>query len=102
MKNQKKKVLKTLCFFDIDFSSLFFDFSRFWLDFGRPRALQKLKKIRKNRFFFAFRFEGGFWKGSGRVLGGFSEDFGSVLGRFWMDFEKILFLSPASHLERHV
>ena len=36
MKNREKKVLKTMCFFDIDFSSLFFDFLRFWLDFGSP------------------------------------------------------------------
>ena len=27
MKNREKMVLKTMCFFDIDFSSLFFDFS---------------------------------------------------------------------------
>ncbi len=32
MKNREKKVLKNMCFFDIHFSSLFFDFSRFWLD----------------------------------------------------------------------
>ena len=32
MKNREKIVLKTMCFFDIDFSLLFFDFSRFWLD----------------------------------------------------------------------
>ena len=80
-------------FFNFDFFRFFFDFSRFWLDFGKPRALQKLKKIRKNRFFFAFRFEGGFWKGSGRVLGGFRESFGricersgKVLDGFWKDF----------------
>jgi len=73
-------------FFNFDFFSFFFDFSRFWLDFGRPRALQKLKKIRKNRFFFAFRFEGGFWKASGRVLGGFWERFGKVLDGFGEDF----------------
>ena len=41
MKNREKKVLKTMCFFDIDFSSFFFDFSRFWLDFGKPRRLKK-------------------------------------------------------------
>ena len=73
-------------FFNFDFFSFFFDFSRFWLDFGRPRALQKLKKIRKNQFVFAFRFEGGFWKASGRVLGGFWEHFGKVLDGFGEDF----------------
>ena len=72
--------------------------ARFWEAPGPP----KLEKNLKNRFVLAFRFEGGFWKGSGKVLKGFREGFGSVLGRFWMDFGKILFLSPASHLERHV
>ena len=90
MKNREKMVLKTMCFFDIDFLSLFFDFSRFWLDFGRPRAFQKLKKNRKNQFFLAFRFEGGFWKGSGRVWGGFREGFGRILGAFWEGFGWIL------------
>ena len=77
-------------FFNFDFFSFFFDFSRFWLDFGRPRAFQKLKKIRKNRFVLAFRFEGGFWKGSGTVLGGFREGFGRILGAFWEGFGWIL------------
>ena len=73
-------------FFNFDFFIFFFDFSRFWLDFGRPWALQKLKKIRKNQFFFAFRFEGGFWKASGKVLGGFQERFGRILERLCVDF----------------
>jgi len=66
-------------------------------DFGsilKPRALQKLEKIRKNRFLTVFSFEGGFWEGSGRVLGGFWEGlgrilgrfFGWILGRFWEEF----------------
>ena len=45
--------------------------------------MPKLKKIRKKIVFFSFRFEGGFWKGSGRVLGGFREGFGRILGAFW-------------------
>ena len=49
MRNREKMVLKAMCFLDIDFSSLFFDFSRFWLDFGKPRRLQKSIKNRKNR-----------------------------------------------------
>ena len=77
-------------FFNFDFFNFFFDFSRFWLDFGRPWALQKLKKIIKNRFFIAFSFEGGFWEGSGRVLGGFWEGFGRILGGFWEGFGKVL------------
>ena len=77
-----------MCFFNFDFFSFFFDFLRFWLDLGRPRALQKLKKIRKNRFLIAFSFEGGFWEGLGRVLGGFWEGFGKILGGFWNDFGK--------------
>ena len=79
MKNQKKKVLKTLCFFDIDFSSLFFDFSRFWLDFGRPRRFQKSIKNRKNRV----RGDFGTRLGSSIDLG---PDFGAIL----VDFGKIL------------
>ena len=46
--NSKKMELKNMWFFNFDLFSFFFDFSRFWLDFGRPRALQKSKKIRKN------------------------------------------------------
>ena len=88
--NSKKMELKNMWFFNFDFFNFFFDFLRFWLDFGRPRALQKLKKIRKNRFVLAFRFEGGFWKGSGRVLGGFKEGFGRSLGAFWTGFGWIL------------
>ena len=38
MKNREKMVLKTMCFFDIDFSSHFSGFFRFRLDFGRPRG----------------------------------------------------------------
>ena len=78
MKNREKTVSKTMCFFDIDFSSLFFDFSRFWLDFGRP---QRLKKSTKNRI---NRVEDGF----GTRLGS-SIDFGHGFGGFWMNFSKI-------------
>ena len=60
--------------------------ARFW----EARAVQKLKKITKNRFVLAFRFEGGFWKASGRVLGGFREGFGRILGAFWEGFGWIL------------
>ena len=107
MKNRKKMVLKTMCFFDIEFSSLFFDFSRFWLDFGRPWALQKLKKIRKNRFLIAFSFEGGFWEGLGRVLGGFWKTFEKFFGvrfskaylrRFFRNFSIML---TRATLENH-
>ena len=73
-------------FFNFDFFSFFFDFSRFWLDFGRPRAFQKLKKIRKIYFFSRSVLKGG----SGRVLGGFWEDLGRVLGGFWERFGKVL------------
>ena len=43
-KNREKMVLKSMCFFDIDFLAIFFDFLRFWLDFGTPRAFQKIEK----------------------------------------------------------
>ena len=44
-KNREKMLLKNVCFFNFDFLAFFCDFFRFWLDFGRPRAV---KKIRKN------------------------------------------------------
>ena len=90
MKNREKKVLKTMCFFDIDFSSLFCDFSRFWVDFGRPRDLQKsIKKLKKScseRFWSTLGIFDRIWEGSGRVLGRFWEDFDRFLDGFWMDF----------------
>ena len=89
-KNQEKMVLKNVRFFNIDFLAFFCDFLRFWLDFGRPRAVKKLKKNGKNRFFNVLSFEGGFWEGSGRVLGEFWDGFGRILERFWSDFGWIL------------
>ena len=68
-----------MCFLDIDFSSLFFDFSWFWLDFGRPRGLQKSIKNRKNRV------RGGFGTRLGSGL-----DFGNDFGPILMDIERIL------------
>ena len=79
MKNREKRVLKTMCFFDIDFSSLFVDFLQFWLDFGRPRRLKKSIKNRKNRVRDGF----------GACLGS-SIDFGHDFGAIWMDFGRIL------------
>ena len=77
-------------FFNFDFFSFFFRFlvilARFWEAPGFP----KIEKNKKNRFVLAFRFEGGFWKGSGRVLGGFREGFGRILGAFWEGFGWIL------------
>ena len=92
MKNREKKVLQTMCFFDIDFSSLFFDFSRFWLDFGRPRRLKKSIKNRKNRVRDGFgtclessidvgHDFGAIWVDFGRILDGFWQDFGKIFGR---------------------
>ena len=60
--------------------------ARFWEAPGPP----KIEKNKKNRFVLAFRFEGGFWKGSGRVLGGFREGFGRILEAFWEGFGWIL------------
>ena len=58
-----------------------------------PKIHQKssktLQKSILRRVLDTSAFEGGFWKGFGRVLGGFGEDFGKVLGgflgRFWED-----------------
>ena len=44
-KNREKMVLKNMCFFNIDFLALFCVFLRFWLDFGKPKIIKKLKKI---------------------------------------------------------
>ena len=93
MKIRKKMVLETMCFFDIDFLAFFCNFSRFWLDFGRPRRLKKSIKIEKivlgtvlervwdpvsildtilERFWWILE---GFWMDFGRILEGFREDF---------------------------
>ena len=89
-------MLKTMCLFDIDFSSLFFNFLRCWFDFGRPRRLQTSIKNRKNRVRDDFGTRLGssidlgpdfgailvdFWKDFGRILKGFWKEFGKILGR---------------------
>ena len=89
MKNREKKVLKTMCFLDIDFSSLFFDFSRFWLDFGRPRRLKKSIKNRKNRVQDGFGTRLGSSIDFGHDFGAILVDFGWILDGFWEDFGKI-------------
>ena len=48
-KNREKMILKNMYFCNFHFFAFFRDFLRFWLDFGRPWALQKFKKIRKNQ-----------------------------------------------------
>ena len=75
MTNQENMVLKNMCFFNIDFLALFFDFSRFWEALGPPKISKKLKKLGWGRFRNAFSFEGGFWESSGVVLGGFLTTF---------------------------
>ena len=49
-KNREKNVLKSIYFFDIDFFAIFFVFLRFLLNFGTPRALQKIEKLKKSIF----------------------------------------------------
>ena len=93
-KIKKKMVLKNMWFFDFDFFSFFCDFEGFWLDFGRPWALQKLKKKNKKIRFFCVavlkegsgRVLGEVWDGFGRILEGFWTDFGWILERFCNDF----------------
>ena len=82
-------VLKNMYFFNFDFLRYFGDFFRFWLDLGRPWALQKFEKIRKNRVMNAISFERGFWEGSGRFLGGFWTDFIRIWDRFSKNFRSI-------------
>ena len=78
MKIRKKMVLETMCFFDIDFLAFFCNFSRFWLDFGKPRKFQKSIKNRENRVRGRF----GTRLGSSIDLG---PDFGAIL----VDFGRI-------------
>ena len=85
-KNQEKIVLKNMCSFSFDFYSFFFGFFGFWLDFGRPQAVQKSIKIQKNRVRAAFGARLGFFIDFRRVLGGFWEGSGTVSDEFWKDF----------------
>ena len=57
-KIRKKNVFKNMRFFDFDFFEFFGNFSTFWLDFGKPWALQKLPKIAKNVILIAFICQG--------------------------------------------
>ena len=82
-----------MCFFNIDFLALFLNFWRFWLDFGRPKIIQKLKKMQqhhkkndKTSILGRALFGGRPPEGFGRVLGGLGQGFGRVLGEFWKDF----------------
>ena len=72
----------------------------FWEALGAqapPKIYQKssktLQKSILSRVLDTSAFEGGFWKGFGRVLGALWEDFGRVLGgflgRFWEDVGRI-------------
>ena len=85
-------MLKNAYFFNFDFLAFFSDFFEFWLDFGRPRAVQKFKKIEKTDFLTrsflkegSGRVLGGFWDGFGWILKGFLMDFGKIFGRIWRD-----------------
>ena len=89
MKNREKKVLKTMRFLDIDFSFVFFDFSRFWLDFGRPCRLKKSIKNRKNRVQDGFGTHLGSSIDFGNDFGAILVDFGRIFDGFWKDFGKI-------------
>ena len=89
MRNREKKVLKTMCFFDIDFSSHFFGFFRFRLDFGRPRGLQKSIKNRKNRVRHAFGARSRFFIDFGSDFGALLGDFGWFLDGFQKGFGRI-------------
>ena len=85
-------------FFNFDFFSFFFDFSRFWLDLGRPRGLKKSIKNRKNRVRDGFGTRlgssidfghdfGPIFVDFARILDGFSKDFRRISGRFLEGFD---------------
>ena len=76
-------------FFNIDFSALFLNFWRFWLDFGKPKIIQKLNKMQQHRktnektsILGRALFGGRPPEGFGRVLGGFWESFERIWGGF--------------------
>ena len=90
-------MLKSTCFSDFDFSALFRDFYRFWLDFGRPWALQKFKKITQDapkvdfgmclgRILFPRWVWEGFWEDLGRILSVFQKDFERMFISFLKGF----------------
>ena len=82
-------VLKNVCFFNIDCLAFFCDFSGFGLDFGRPRAVKKLTKNRKNRVRDALGTRLGFLIDFGSDFGPIFGDFGWIFDGFWMDFGRI-------------
>ena len=85
----KKIGLKTMCFFYFVFLAFSCDFSRFWLDFGRPRGLKKSMKNRKNRVQDGFGTRLGSSIDFGHDFGAILVDFGRILDGFWKDFGKI-------------
>ena len=88
VKNREKMLLKNMLFLNVEFEAFFFDFLRFWLDFGRPWDFQISIKNQKNRIRGAFGTRLRFLIVSGPVLGGFREGLGKVLGGFWQNFER--------------
>ena len=86
----KKMMLKTMCYSNIDFSSLFFEFLPFWLDFERPRDVPKLAKNRKNRVRDALGTRLGFLINFTSDFGAISVDLGWILNGFWIYFGRIL------------
>ena len=89
MKNRRKMVLKNIIFWNVELGAFFFGFWRFWLDFGRPRDVQKLATNRKNRVRDALGTRLGFLIDFGSDFGAIFGDFGWILDAFWKDFWKI-------------
>ena len=95
--NREKMMLQSMLFSNVEFETFFFEFWRFWLDFGRPRGFQKSIKNQKNRVWEAFNARqrvrlvfGRFWKGLGRVLGRFLEGVGKHFKENQDNFGKVL------------
>ena len=85
-KNLEKNVLKSVCFFNIDFLAFFCDFFRFWLDFGGGRNRQKIEEKLKKSIFQRVHFLRMVLDGSRRVLGLFSGDSERIFNGFCDDF----------------
>ena len=88
-KSRKNDVEKH-AFFEHRFLCVFLRILAILARFWEARALQKIAKNRKNRFWSAFGTHWVFHGRFGRVLGAFWEGFGMVLGWFWAGFFNFL------------
>ena len=83
-------MFETDAFFSSVFEASFVDLLRFWLDFGRPREVEKLQKITKKRFRGAFEVRSDLRFDFGGDFKAILMDLGRILNLFWKDSASIL------------